>query len=48
MDIVLLERQLPAPLDALVSFADTLGVRVQMIRRPGRRPASEVRTVFAG
>ena len=42
------ETSLPAPLDALVSFAGTLGVRVQMIRRPGRRPASEVRTVFAG
>jgi hypothetical protein len=42
------ETPLPAPLDGLVILADALGIRVQMIRRPGRRPASEVRNVFAG
>ena len=42
------ETPLPAPLDGLVTFADALGIRVQMIRRPGRRPASDVRGVFAG
>jgi len=31
------ETALPAPLDALVSSAAQLGIRVQMIRRPGRR-----------
>ncbi len=39
---------LPAPLDGLVRTADDLGVRVQMIRRPGRRPESSVRRVFVG
>jgi hypothetical protein len=42
------ETLLPAPLDALVAFAAALGVRVQMIRRPGRRPASDLRNVFVG
>jgi hypothetical protein len=42
------ETPLPAPLDGLVTFADALGIRVQMIRRPGRRPASDVRNVFVG
>jgi hypothetical protein len=37
---------LPAALAALVPFADSLGVRVQMIRRPGRRRVSEARTVL--
>ena len=39
---------LPAPLGALVSFAGSCGIRVQMIRRPGRRRSGEVRTVFLG
>ena len=39
---------LPAPLDAMVAAADALGIRVQMIRRPGRRTASGVRRVFIG
>jgi hypothetical protein len=39
---------LPAPLGALVSCAVELGVRVQMIRRPGRRRVGDVRAVFAG
>jgi hypothetical protein len=38
----------PAPLGALVSSALELGIRVQMIRRPGRRQVGDVRTVFAG
>jgi hypothetical protein len=38
----------PAPLGALVSLAAELGVRVQMIRRPGRRRVGDARTVFAG
>ena len=42
------ETPLPAPLDGLVTLADALGIRVQMIRRPGRRPASDVRNVLAG
>ena len=33
------ETALPAPLDAMVAAADALGIRVQMIRRPGRRTA---------
>lgn len=41
------ETQLPAPLDALVSAADQLGIRVQMIRRPGRRTGA-ARGVYAG
>jgi hypothetical protein len=39
---------LPAPLRALVSSASAFGIRVQMIRRPGRRPMGQVRSVFAG
>ncbi len=42
------ETPLPASLGGLVTFAAALGIRVQMIRRPGRRPASEVRSVFVG
>ena len=42
------ETPLPAPLDELVPLAAALGIRVQMIRRPGRRPASDVRSVFLG
>jgi hypothetical protein len=40
------ETVLPAPLDALVSSAVQLGIRVQMIRRPGRR-AIEARSICA-
>jgi hypothetical protein len=39
---------LPAPLRALVSSGVALGIRVQMIRRPGRRQVADVRRVFAG
>ena len=39
---------LPAPLRALVVSAVELGIRVQMIRRPGRRQVGDVRRVFAG
>ena len=39
---------LPAPLDAMVAAADTAGIRVQMIRRPGRRTANDGRRVFVG
>jgi hypothetical protein len=42
------ETALPAPLDAMARTADTLGIRVQMIRRPGRRTATDVRRVFVG
>ena len=42
------ETALPAPLDAMVATAGTLGIRVQMIRRPGRRTTDEVRRVFVG
>jgi hypothetical protein len=38
----------PAPLATLVSAAVELGIRVQMIRRPGRRRVGDVRTVMAG
>ena len=38
---------LPAPLRALVVSAVELGIRVQMIRRPGRRQVGDVRRVFA-
>jgi hypothetical protein len=41
------EAQLPARLDAVVSSADQLGIRVQMIRRPGRRVRSS-RGIYAG
>jgi len=39
---------LPAPLRALVGSAVELGIRVQMIRRPGRRQVGDVRRVLAG
>jgi hypothetical protein len=39
------EAVLPAPLDALVSSAARLGIRIQMIRRPGRR-ATEARSIY--
>jgi hypothetical protein len=42
------ETVLPAPLDAMVRTADALGIRVQMIRKPGRRPSNDVRHLFAG
>jgi hypothetical protein len=42
------ETALPAPLDAMVAAAATLGIRVQMIRRPGRRTANDGRRVFVG
>jgi hypothetical protein len=42
------EALLPAPLHALVTSAVEFGIRVQMIRRPGRRPMGDVRSVFAG
>jgi hypothetical protein len=38
----------PAPLAALVKAAEEFGLRVQMIRRPGRRRVGDVRTVFTG
>jgi hypothetical protein len=39
---------LPPAMRALVSPAAEFGVRVQMIRRPGRRQVGDVRTVFLG
>jgi hypothetical protein len=39
---------LPAALHDLVTSAAEFGIRVQMIRRPGRRVAGGPRTVFAG
>jgi hypothetical protein len=46
------EAEMPAWLHALVTAADALGIRVQLIRRPGRRPrwsgGVESVTVFAG
>jgi hypothetical protein len=42
------ETVLPAPLDAMVAAADALGIRVQMIRRPGRRTANDARHLFVG
>jgi hypothetical protein len=41
------ETRLPAPLDSLAASADQLGIRVQMIRRPGRRTESAP-SVYAG
>ena len=38
----------PAPLAALVESAEEFGVRMQLIRRPGRRRAGDVRSVFLG
>ena len=42
------EAPLPAPLRAMVCSAAESGIRVQMIRRPGRRRVSGTRSVFAG
>jgi hypothetical protein len=42
------EAVLPTPLDALVSAADALGARVQMIRRPGRGRIGPTRSIYAG
>jgi hypothetical protein len=39
---------LPPAMRALVSSAAEFGIRVQMIRRPGRRQVGDVRTVFLG
>jgi hypothetical protein len=39
---------LPPALAALAVSAEAFGVRVQMIRRPGRRQVGDVRTVFLG
>ncbi len=39
---------LPAPLRALVGSAVGFGIRVQMIRRPGRRQVGDVRSVLVG
>ena len=38
----------PAPLAALVRSAEEFGVRVHLIRRPGRRQAGDERAVFLG
>ena len=38
----------PGPLAELVSSAEEFGLRVQMIRRPGRRQVDDVRSVFLG
>ena len=38
----------PEALGALVACAVELGIRVQMIRRPGRRRVGDARSVFAG
>ena len=38
----------PAPLAELVESAEEFGVRVQLIRRPGRRRVGDVRSVFLG
>jgi hypothetical protein len=38
----------PAPLAALVQSAEEFGVRVHLIRRPGRRQAGDARAVFLG
>ena len=42
------EAVLPPPLAAAVSAADALGVRVQMIRRPGRSRLGATRSIYAG
>jgi hypothetical protein len=39
---------LPPAMGALVGSAAKFGIRVQMIRRPGRRQVGDVRTVFLG
>jgi hypothetical protein len=38
----------PAPLAELVKSAEEFGVRVQLIRRPGRRQVGDARAVFLG
>jgi hypothetical protein len=38
----------PAPLAELVKSAEEFGVRVQLIRRPGRRRVGDMRSVFLG
>ena len=42
------EAELPAPLRALVSSAAEFGIRVQLIRRSGRRQVGDERQVFLG
>ena len=42
------ETVLPPPLSLLVAAADALGVRVQMIRRPGRGRIGATRSIYAG
>jgi hypothetical protein len=42
------EARLPAPLRTLVDRAEELGVRVQLIRRPGRRNHSAAPSVYVG
>lgn len=42
------ESVLPPPLASVVGAADALGVRVQMIRRPGRGRIGTTRGVYAG
>jgi hypothetical protein len=41
------DTRLPAPLGELASCASQLGIRVQMIRRPGRR-MGQARSIYAG
>jgi hypothetical protein len=42
------ESVLPPPLASVVGAADALGVRVQMIRRPGRGRIGATRSIYAG
>jgi hypothetical protein len=42
------ESVLPPPLASVVGAADALGVRVQMIRRPGRGRLGAIRSIYAG
>jgi hypothetical protein len=42
------ESVLPPPLASVVGAADALGVRVQMIRRPGRGRIGTTRSIYAG
>jgi hypothetical protein len=42
------EAEQPGRLGELAAAAAALGIRVQLIRRPGRRPPLSARTVFAG
>jgi hypothetical protein len=39
---------MPAPLAELLTTAENSGVRVQLIRKPGRRRVGDARTVFLG